>query len=85
VPSVSDFSAEAAEIDYRQIAMARASDGHISVEDVIVHKLIAWRGRDQDDIRSMLEAGRPPSIATTSPDGRPSGRSPTWAEAQTWR
>jgi hypothetical protein len=49
-----------AETDYQQIARARASDGHISVEDVIVHKLIAWRGRDQDGIR-FHPRGRTPT------------------------
>lgn len=34
------------------------SSAHVlTVEDVIVHKLIAWRPRDRDDIRSILEAG----------------------------
>jgi hypothetical protein len=73
-----------AETDYQQIARARASDGHISVEDVIVHKLIAWRGRDQDGIRSILEAGHPLDrdyIARWAAGWEVSDR---WAKAQTW-
>jgi predicted nucleotidyltransferase len=31
----------------------------LSVEDVIIHKLIAGRSRDMDDIESILEAGAP--------------------------
>jgi len=27
----------------------------ITVEDVLVHKLIAWRARDRNDIASILE------------------------------
>ncbi len=29
----------------------------LTPEDVIVHKLIAWRPRDRDDIASILDAG----------------------------
>jgi hypothetical protein len=47
-----------AETDYQFEALARAQDGWLTVEDVIVHKLLAWRPRDQDDIESIL-ATRP--------------------------
>jgi hypothetical protein len=43
--------------EYQQEALGRAEDHVLSVEDVIVHKLIAGRPRDRDDIRSILEAG----------------------------
>ena len=43
-----------AETEYQRAAMARASGGVLTVEDVIVHKLIAGRPRDIDDIRSIL-------------------------------
>lgn len=43
-----------AETDYQFEALERAVDHVITAEDVIVHKLIAWRPRDQDDIRSIL-------------------------------
>jgi len=44
-------------VEYQRQALARAVDHVLTVEDVIVHKLIAWRLRDRDDIRSILEAG----------------------------
>ncbi|MEN9505862.1 MAG: hypothetical protein RI958_1788 [Actinomycetota bacterium] len=46
-----------AETDYQRAAMERAQDGVLTVEDVIVHKLIAGRPRDMDDIRSILSTG----------------------------
>lgn len=46
------------ETDYQAEAHGRAADGWLTVEDVIVHKLIAWRPRDRDDIESIL-ATRP--------------------------
>ena len=44
-------------VDYQRQALARSVDHVLTVEDVIIHKLIAWRLRDRDDIRSILEAG----------------------------
>lgn len=44
-------------IDYQRVALGRAVDRVLAVEDVIIHKLIAWRPRDRDDVRSILEAG----------------------------
>jgi hypothetical protein len=43
-----------AETEYQRVAHSRASAGLLTVEDVLVHKLIAWRARDQDDIASIL-------------------------------
>jgi hypothetical protein len=43
--------------DYQRLAIARAVDHVLSVEDVLVHKLIAWRPRDRDDIASILSTG----------------------------
>lgn len=43
-----------AETEYQRTALARATDGWLTVEDVIVHKLIAWRDKDQDDVASIL-------------------------------
>ena len=43
-------------VPYQQLALDRAVDNVLTVEDVIVHKLIAWRPRDQDDIASVLAA-----------------------------
>jgi hypothetical protein len=44
-------------VDYQRTALRRAREHVLSPEDVIIHKLIAWRLRDRDDIRSILEAG----------------------------
>jgi hypothetical protein len=44
-------------VEYQEVALARAIDHVLAVEDVIIHKLIAWRPRDRDDIRSILETG----------------------------
>lgn len=48
-----------AETEYQEVALDRAIDGVLTVEDVIVHKLIAGRPRDRDDIASILATGRP--------------------------
>jgi hypothetical protein len=44
-------------VEYQRVALGRAVDHCLTVEDVIIHKLIAWRLRDRDDVRSILEAG----------------------------
>jgi len=44
-------------VAYQREALDRAVDHVLRVEDVVIHKLIAWRARDRDDIRSILEAG----------------------------
>ena len=46
-----------ASVEYQRVALTRAVDHVLTVEDVIVHKLIAWRPRDQDDVLSILRAG----------------------------
>ena len=46
-------------VEYQREALARSVDHVLTVEDVIIHKLIAWRLRDRDDIRSIREAGVP--------------------------
>lgn len=43
--------------DYQRLAIERAVDHVLTVEDVLVHKLIAWRPRDQDDVASILSTG----------------------------
>jgi hypothetical protein len=48
-----------AETEYQRTAIARAVDGVLTAEDVIVHKLIAWRPRDRDDVAEILSTGRP--------------------------
>ncbi len=47
------------ETEYQAEAHRRASDGFLTIEDVLVHKLIAWRPRDRDDIASILSTGHP--------------------------
>ena len=47
-----------AETAYQHLAIDRAVDGVLSAEDVIIHKLIAWRARDRDDITEILATGR---------------------------
>ena len=46
-----------AETEYQREALDRGVDGWLTVEDVIVHKLIAWRPRDRDDITQILASG----------------------------
>lgn len=46
-----------AETPFQFEALDRAVDGVITAEDVIVHKLLAWRLRDRGDIESILAAG----------------------------
>lgn len=47
-----------ANTEYQDVALRRATEHYLTVEDVIVHKLIAGRPRDVDDIRSIVAAGR---------------------------
>lgn len=44
-------------VEYQEVALGRATDHLLTVEDVIIHKLIAWRPRDRNDIASILETG----------------------------
>lgn len=45
-------------VPYQELAIERGEGNHVlTVEDVIIHKLIAWRLRDRDDIASILAAG----------------------------
>ena len=47
----------AAQTEFQRSAYDRAVNGTITVEDVIVFKLLSWRSRDQDDVRSILSVG----------------------------
>lgn len=47
----------AVETAFQASAFERAKDGTLTVEDVLVFKLLAWRPRDQDDVASILAAG----------------------------
>lgn len=44
-------------VEYQAVALDRAADHVLTAEDVVVHKLIAWRPRDRNDIASILDAG----------------------------
>jgi len=44
-------------IEYQRVALARSQDHVLTAEDVVIHKLIAGRRRDLDDVRSIIEAG----------------------------
>lgn len=46
-------------VEYQHVALARSAAHHLlTVEDVLVHKLISWRPKDQDDVASILATGR---------------------------
>lgn len=46
-----------AETEYQHTALDRATTDVITVEDVIIHKLLAWRSRDLDDVGDILSTG----------------------------
>jgi hypothetical protein len=46
--------------EYQEVALERSADDHLlTIEDVLIHKVLADRRRDQDDVASIL---------STSPD-----------------
>jgi hypothetical protein len=70
---------------YQTLAIERAVDHVLTVEDVLVHKLIAWRPRDQDDVRSILSTGLAFDDAYVEHWVGEWGVEGRWAEAQAWR
>lgn len=42
---------------YQDLALERAFGNVLTAEDVVIHKLLAWRARDRDDIGSILDSG----------------------------
>jgi hypothetical protein len=48
-------------VEYQELALDRgdAHDHCLTIEDVIVHKLIAWRAKDREDVASILARGLP--------------------------
>lgn len=70
--------------EYQETAMTRAVDGRLTVEDVIVHKLIAWRPRDIDDIGSILSAGHSLDTDYIAHWAAEWDVTERWVEAQTW-
>lgn len=70
---------------YQSLAIERAVDHVLTVEDVLVHKLIAWRPRDRDDVRSILSTGRTFDEGYVERWAHEWGVEERWAEAQAWR
>jgi hypothetical protein len=70
---------------YQSLAIERAVDHVLTVEDVLVHKLIAWRPRDQDDVRSILSTGLAFDEAYVGHWVGQWGVDDRWREAQAWR
>jgi hypothetical protein len=68
-----------AETAYQVGALHRAQDGYLSPEDVIVHKLVAWRPRDRDDIESILAARETLDVAYIEKWAREWGVLERWA------
>lgn len=73
-----------ADTEYQAEAFDRAVDGFLTAEDVIVHKLIAWRSRDQDDIRSILRTNRPLDEDYIQRWAQEWDAADRWAEAKAW-
>lgn len=69
-----------AETEYQVGALRRAQDGYLSPEDVVVHKLVAWRARDRDDIESILSAKEELDVAYIEKWAREWGVSERWEE-----
>lgn len=45
-------------VEYQELALRRGLAEHVlTVEDVLVHKLLAWRPKDRLDIQSILRSG----------------------------
>jgi len=63
-------------------ATYRASPRPTDDVDVLVHKLIAWRPRDRDDIRSILSTGLPIDDAYVGHWAREWGVGERWQDEQ---
>ena len=72
-----------AETEYQRSAMRRAVDGVLTVEDVIIHKLIAGRPRDMDDIQSILSTGLEIDESFIVENARQWGVVDRWEEVRT--
>lgn len=73
------------ETSFQREVLERAVDGVATAEDIIVFKLLAWRSRDKDDIRSILEAGHDLDEAYIAGWADAWQVTARWAEAGTWR
>jgi hypothetical protein len=70
--------------EYQHLALDRARNHVLTVEDVLVHKLIAWRPRDRDDVRSILSTGLAFDGEYVSHWADEWGVADRWREAQSW-
>lgn len=73
-----------AETPFQHSALDRAIDGVITAEDVLVFKLLAWRPRDQSDVRSILAAGHRLDVEYIAGWADEWEVADRWAEAQAW-
>ena len=71
--------------DYQRLAIERGAQSVLTIEDVLIHKVIAWRPKDRDDIRSILEAGHAFDREYVEQWTREWGFDDRWREAQSWR
>ncbi|MEX1006449.1 MAG: hypothetical protein WD271_01225 [Acidimicrobiia bacterium] len=70
--------------EYQSLAIRRANRGPLTIEDVLIHKVIAWRPKDRDDIRSILTAGEEYDRAYVDHWVREWDVEDRWREALTW-
>jgi hypothetical protein len=71
--------------DYQHLAIERARHHVLTVEDVLIHKLIAWRARDRDDVRSILSTGLPFDRHYVDHWATEWAVEDRWREALSWR
>ncbi len=70
--------------DYQRLAIQRGLRRWLTVEDVLIHKMVAWRPKDRDDIASILSTGRLFDRAYVERWINEIGFEDRWEEAQTW-
>ncbi len=70
---------------YQHLAIERARGHVLTVEDVLVHKLIAWRPRDRDDVRSILSTGLAFDREYVDHWAREWSVDDRWRDALSWR
>lgn len=54
-----DFNLADYEYQFEALERARANDGILVVEDLLIHKLLAWRDQDRKDLFEIVRAGVP--------------------------
>jgi hypothetical protein len=70
--------------EYQSLAIRRANRGPLTIEDVLIHKALAWRTKDRDDIKSILAAGQEFDREYVDLWTREWGVEERWREALTW-